>query len=70
MAELLELLKSYLEANKKSRDCASKALVMIRDNWKCKVADMIEYKGYFKQTLKSIAQVSWRSDVPSLAIAF
>ncbi len=31
---------------------------------------MSECKGYFNRTLKLVAQVARRSDVPSLAIAF
>ncbi len=66
----MESLVFYVEANKKIRDCASKVLIMIKDNWGCEKADIIEYKGYFNQTLKLVFQVSWRSDVSSFAIAF
>lgn len=55
LTELLELLEFHLEADKKIRDCSSKALVIIRDNWGCETADIIECKSYFNQTLKLIA---------------
>ncbi len=49
LIELLEPLEFHLEADEKIRDRASEALVTIRDNWGCEVADMIECKGYFNR---------------------
>ncbi len=70
MTELLKSLDFHLGADKKICDRASEAFVTIRDNWVCEAADMIECKGYFNWTLKLVAQVAWRSDVPNRVMAF
>lgn len=60
----------HVEANKKIGDYTSKALTMVKDNWGYEKTDIIEYKGYFNQTLKLVFQVFWQSDVSSFTIVF
>ena len=67
--DLLETLQAHVDPSKVCRNRCSEALNTINIQWGLDAAASVESKGYFNRTLKLIANVARRSDVPDLATA-
>lgn len=65
--DLLETLKTHVDASKGCRDRCNEAYNTINLQWGINVAASVESKGYFNRTLKLITHVTRRSYVPDLA---
>lgn len=67
--DLLETLKTHVDASKGCRNRCNEAYNTINLQWGIDAAASIESKGYFNRILKLIAHVARRLDVPDLATA-